>query len=381
MNFQPRPMRVLHVVGGMNIGGTETWLMHILRKNNPKHFQMDFLVHTETRCTYDDEIRALGSRVIPCLKPSRLWSYASNFRKIIARYGPYDIVHSHVHHFSGLVLRLAYNAQVPFCIAHSHSDTSRLQSEAGLRRRIYQNLMTHWIQKYATVGLSVSRKAAFALFGPNWEDSRKYRVIHCGVDLAPFRNLPDASIVRKEFNIPRDAFLVGHVGNFGPPKNHVFLVEIARELVRREPQTRFLWIGDGKLRSVIQEKVTQAGLNKISCFTGSRQDVPRLLGAMDVFVFPSLWEGMPLSLIEAQAAGLPCFVSDTITNEAHVVKPLITQFSLMESAGNWSDKILANRNAPKFISRAESLLLLEQSSFSVESSYRGLEAIYSELLF
>jgi len=373
-----RPMRILQVVGGMNIGGTETWLMHVLRHVDRERYQMDFLVHTIEAQAYDEEIRSLNCRILPCLSHKQLWNYTRRLERILLQYGPYDIVHSHVHHFTGIVLRTARRARVPVRIAHSHSDTTRLQREAGPMRRFYHQLMAHWILKNATVGLAASRKAAFALFGRNWESGGKIRTIHCGIDFTPFWRLPDSGEVRSELGIPQDAFVVGHVGNFGPPKNHEFLVEIARDLARRAPQARFLWIGDGKLRSAIQRKVAQAGLDKKVCFTGLRQDVVRLLAAMDVFVFPSLWEGMPLSLIEAQAAGLPCFVSDTITTEAHVVKPLITPLSLRQPAAEWAERILRMRNMPAPISRSESLSLLEQSSFSIESSYRTLEEVYND---
>ncbi len=363
-----RPIRILQVVGGLNIGGTETWLLNVLRHLDLGRYQMDFLVHSTEPQAYEAEIRGRHCRILACPSHKRPWKYGRQLEHLLHQYGPYDIVHSHVHHFTGVVLRAARRVQVPMRIAHSHSDTSQLQRKAGPLRGIYYHLMARWIRQNATLGLAASQKAAAALFGENWATEGNFRVLPCGVDLTPFHDLPEAGEVRAEWGIPRDAFVVGHVGNFGPPKNHAFLVEIARELVRRAPETRLLCIGDGDLRPAIQEKVTQAGLEGQVCFAGRRADVPRLLAAMDVFVFPSLWEGMPLSLIEAQAAGLRCFVSDVIAAEAHVVKPLIVPLSLTQTASAWAERILIARQTRAPLSRAEALSQLGQSPFSIESS-------------
>ncbi len=174
-----RSIRILHVVSGMNRGGIETWLMHILRHIDRDHFQIDFLVHTTQPCAYDNEIRALGSKIIPCLHPSQPWLYAHNFKRILREYGSYDIVHSHVHHFSGYVLRLAQQAGVPTRIAHSHNDTSSLQAKAGLYRQLYLALMKRYIARYATAGLGASHKAVVALFGSVWETDPRWRTLYC----------------------------------------------------------------------------------------------------------------------------------------------------------------------------------------------------------
>ena len=186
MNSLSRPLRVLHVLGGMNIGGVETWLMHILRKIDRQQVQMDFLVHTDAPCVYDKEIHALGSRIIPCLSPSRPLTYARNFRQILRAQGPYDILHSHVHHFSGFVLKLAHSEGVPVRITHSHSDTSPIDQKGTILRRIYLRLCKHWVRKHATLGMAASQKAADALWGKNWQEDKRWRILYCAIDLAPF---------------------------------------------------------------------------------------------------------------------------------------------------------------------------------------------------
>lgn len=152
-----RTCRVLHVVGGMNRGGVETWLMHVLRHINRQEFQMDFLVHTDESCVYDSEIRRLGSKIIPCLHPSRPFSYARRLWCVLRDGGPYDIVHSHVHHYSGFVLRVARSAGVRSRITHSHNDMRLPDSTAGAIRGLYLRGMKRWNAQEATMGLAASR--------------------------------------------------------------------------------------------------------------------------------------------------------------------------------------------------------------------------------
>ncbi|MBW4644533.1 MAG: glycosyltransferase [Goleter apudmare HA4340-LM2] len=170
--------RILHVIGGMNRGEVQTWLMYILRHIDRKYFQMDFLVHTIQPCAYDEEIFGLGSQIIPCLYPSELWIYASNFKQILRKYGPYDVVHSHVYHFSGYVLRLAQQMGVPTCIVHSHLDTSMVENQAEFSRQLYFTLMKGWIKRYATHGLGYSHNALVNLFGEDWKTDSRWQILH-----------------------------------------------------------------------------------------------------------------------------------------------------------------------------------------------------------
>lgn len=377
MTAAQHSIRILHVVGGMNRGGIETWLMHILRHIDRDRFRMEFLVHTTQPCAYDKEIRALGGKIIPCLDPSQPRLYARNFKRILREYGPYDIIHSHVHHFSGYVLRLAQQAGVPVRIAHSHNDTSSIQAKAGLYRRLYFVLTKWWIARYATLGLGASRKAVADLFGPVGETDPRWRVLYCGIDLTPFRDFINPVSVRTELGIPADAFVIGHVGRFCEQKNHVFLVDIAAEVAKREPRMRLLLVGDSSLRPDIEQKVAQLGLTDRVIFAGGRSDVPRLmLGAMDVFLLPSLYEGLGLVLLEAQAARLPCIFSDVVPEEADVVKPLVQRLSLSQPASAWAEAVLAAPGAASTITQAEALAGVEKRSFNIETSVKALTQLY-----
>ncbi len=371
------PVRILHVVGGMNRGGIETWLMHVLRRVDRARFAMDFVAHTSQRCAYDDELRGLGAAIYPCPHPGRPLRYARTFRRILRDHGPYDVVHSHVHDYSGYVLRLAKQGGVRGRIAHSHNDTSPVRARAGILRRGYYGLMSRWIDRYATAGLAASRQAAADLFGPAWETDRRWQVLHYGIDLDPFRHREDAVAVRAELGLPANTLVLGHVGRFMEQKNHAFLLRIAAEVARRVPETHLLLVGEGELRAATEAEAGRLGLAGRVTFAGVRSDVPRLmLQAMDVFVLPSLYEGLPLVLVETQAAGLMSFVSDVITPEAACVMPVVRRLSLAAPAAQWAEAILAARGGSPVIPREEALRIVERSSFNIRLSIERLEGVY-----
>lgn len=372
-----RRIRILHVVGGMNRGGIETWLMHVLRHIDRDRFQMDFLVHTEKPCPYDDEARDLGSKIIPCLDPSKPWLYALNFKRILREYGPYDIVHSHVHHFSGYVLWLAKQAGINVRIAHSHNDTASAEATAAWHRRLYLDLSKWLLARYATVGLGCSRNAVADLFSSNWKTDQHWRVLYYGVNLSSFREYADASSVRAEFGIPADAFVIGHAGRFETQKNHLFLLEIAAEVAKQEPKMHLLLMGDGSLRPNIERKAAAMGLGDRVIFAGNRSDVPRLmLNAVDLFLFPSLHEGLGLVLIEAQAAGLPCVFSDVVPEEADLVRPLLQRISLSKPASVWAEAVISARSCGVALCPIEALAIVENSPFNIAKSVKTLTEIY-----
>lgn len=372
-------IHILQVVGGMNWGGVETWLMHVLRHIDREQFHIDFLVHTEKPCAYDDEIRALGSRIIPCMHPSHPLQYALNFRRVLREYGPYNVVHSHVHHFSGYAIWLACLAGVPIRIAHSHSDTSGLQAQASFPRRTYLTVMEYLIRQCSTNGIAASSEAGKALFVNGWGIDPRWRTLYCGIDLEVFRKKINKSEIRCKLNIPENAIVIGHVGSFISVKNHKFIIEIAAEVVRQDSNTYFLLVGDGSLRPQIEEAVSEAGLISRVIFVGLRSDVPQvMLGAMDMFLMPSLYEGLPVAALEAQAAGLRCILSDTISPEVSVVQDLVRWLSLSQPAQVWAETILSLRNEPKLLSQTEATNCMEKSKANILLSIKDLQSLYDD---
>jgi glycosyltransferase involved in cell wall biosynthesis len=365
----------------MNRGGIETWLMHVLRNIDRDQFQMDFLVHSQQPCPYDDELLELGSKILYCPYHSKPWLYGPTFRRLMREHGPYDIVHSHVHDYSGFVLRLAHQSHIKGRIAHSHNDSTHFDSQSNLVRRKYLGLMRYWIKRYATVGLACSQRAAKAIYGAAWNIDSRWHVLHCGLDFSPFYRDVDPTLIRAELGIPKDAWVIGHVGRFTKEKNHSFLIAIAREVIQHVPHAHFLLVGEGTLRQEIESKVMHAGLRDAFTFTGSRPDVPQIMrGAMDAFLLPSLSEGLGLVLVEAQAAGLPCIFSDVVPPEADMVQPLITRVSLSKSAEVWAKQIFSKYSKPPDIPRSEALDAVVTGSFAIQRSIAHLSSIYHDAL-
>jgi glycosyltransferase involved in cell wall biosynthesis len=367
-------LRVLHVVGTMNPGGVETWLLHVLEHIERDRFQFDFCVCGPQAGLYAAEVERLGGKILKCPKGANLWLFRRDFRRVL-RDGKYDVIHSHVHFFSGALLRWAKAEGVPIRIAHSHN--ARDGRSDSRTRSYYRKLMKSWINRYATRALAASKPAARELFGENWVADNRLQILHYGLDLHPFQELFDRREVRAELGIPFDAPVIGHVGRFDEQKNHRFLLEIAVAVLRCRPGVHFLLVGDGPLRPEIEASARQLGLSREIHFVGIRTDVPRLMvAAMDLFVFPSLHEGLGLCLLEAQAARLRCLVSDTVPKEVVRVHEAVEFLALSAGGDYWSRKVMqgldARRNDPVPGLDAE-----VQSRFSMQQSLRHLMRIYS----
>lgn len=358
----------------MNPGGVETWLLHLLEHIERDRFQFDFCVCGTQVGLYEPEVERLGGRILKCPKGANLRSFRRRFRRVL-RDGNYDVVHSHVHFFSGTLLRWANAEGIPIRIAHSHNThDGRTDSRA---RRCYRKLMKFWINRYSTHGLAASKPAATELFGESWQKDDRFQVLHYGLDLHPFQESFDRREVRSELGIPSDVQVIGHVGRFDEQKNHRFLLEIAYSLLKTRPNIHFLLIGDGPLRSEIEARAQQMGISREIHFVGLRKDVPRLmLAAMDLYLFPSLYEGLGLCLLEAQAAGLRCLVSDTVPKEVVRVPESIEFLPLTASKDYWATRIIQGLGAR----RTQPVPILNggiQSEFSTGRSLRHLMGVYS----
>jgi len=370
----PRPIKILHCLGTLDPGGVETWLLSVLRSIDRNQFQFDFCTLGERAGLYADEIEQAGAKVIRC-PLAEYWSLGSRFKRIL-RDGQYHVVHSHAHFFSGVLLRWARARGVPIRIAHSHTSYDEY-AERPLRR-YYRDLMLRWIQRYCTHGLAASRTAADELFTESWPEDDRFKVLHCGIDLTLFQDNFDKDQLRNELGIPLDAPVVGHVGRFVKPKNHRFLLEVAGNILKMRSDIHFLFVGDGPLRAEIETQSRDAGISNNVHFAGTRTDIPRLMRAcMDAFIFPSLWEGFGLVLIEAQAAGLPCIVSNTVSVETSIFHEQMIRLPLSDDKKEWAiktiDALTVRPVASQLATRA-----LEQTDFCIRASSAQLEQLYGQ---
>lgn len=328
------PIRILHVVTYMGRGGLETMIMNYYRHIDRSAVQFDFLVHREFQADYDDEIATLGGRIyrLPQLIP---WSgsYKKALNQFFADHPEYRIVHVHQDCLSSVILRAAKQRGVPIRIAHSH--TSNQDKNLKYPIKLYYRRQ---IPTYATHLFACGQDAGAWMFR-----GAPFQIVNNAIDAKKYRYDPvQAKQIREELGIPDDSFVIGHVGRFVSLKNHKFLVDIFAEIQKKQENTRLLLVGDGDLRDETERKVSALGLNEKVIFAGVRSDVPELLQAMDAFVFPSMYEGLPVTMIEAQAAGLPCYISDKVPLECKITG-LVTQIPLQTPAEQWAEQILADQ--------------------------------------
>lgn len=367
-------IRVLHAVGGMNRGGTETWLLNTLRFSDKRHFDFTFLKSTTSEHAYDKELLSLGGSIAVCEGPRRLHAFVPAFAKLL-RSERFDIVHSHLHFFSGVILAVAAACRVGVRIAHAHTDTRLAQTQRSLQRRGYRAMMQQATRVSMTHGLAVSDGAAKDLFGRSYAADKRVQLFSCGIDLAPYQSTNDRTQIRASLGIPHDAQVIGHVGRLEPPKNHAFLVDVAQRVMQRNPRVFLLLIGDGALRAALERKVAAMGIEHRTRFVGSVGNVPELLlGAVDAFVFPSLWEGLGLAVVEAQAAGLRCVVSSEVPASAVVNAESVERLSLAAPLEVWETAVVRALQVP--LQRDAGLALVRSSPFNISESSRALFKLY-----
>ncbi|MDQ2946719.1 MAG: glycosyltransferase [Acidobacteriota bacterium] len=337
------PARVLHVLGSMNRGGAETLVYNLYNNIDRTRLQFDFAVHTSQPSHYDKELTCRGARIFALPEPqvAGLTSYHRALSRTLHQYGPFGGVHSHVRYFSGFVLRTAHACGVPIRVAHGHSFHD--ERPPGLKRSAYLWVAKRLVQRHATHLLGCSRSVCERLYGPKcWGDAR-VAIAANAIDLAQYSDPQNTVSLRSELGLGNE-FLVGHIGSFRDAKNHKFLIEFFAELVRQSPEAHLVLAGNGILQAAIREQFARSGMSANVHFLGVRGDVPQILSSLDVFVFPSLHEGLPTVLIEAQAAGIPCVISDTVTTEVDMHLGLSTFLSLRAPTADWVDAaFLAHR--------------------------------------
>ena len=329
-------IRVLQVVTVMNRGGLETMLMNYYRKMDRNKIQFDFMVHREAKGHYDDEILSLGGRIhrMPQIRPGNYRAYFNKLDQFFSDHKEYKVVHSHINENSSFVLRAAKKAGIPCRIAHSH--LSDLGIDLKLPFRLYARSV---MRDNPTNYFACSKNAGKWLFRN--KDTEDIKVLNNAVNVEEFLfNKETRQKIRQELNV-RDELVIGHIGRFNKQKNHDFLIDIFKSVVEKRPDSVLVMVGEGDLKPQIEKKVSDLGLSSNVRFLGVRSDIADLMQGMDLFLFPSLFEGLPVVLVEAQAAGLKCVVSDSITKESDITGR-IEFTSLQETPEEWANVILSS---------------------------------------
>jgi glycosyltransferase involved in cell wall biosynthesis len=370
------PRKILHIQNSVNQGGIETWQMQMFRGSRVIREESQICIMSAQPLeeqAYTAELREMGIPLYPLpLSRRKMLSWLSSLRALCKRLAP-QIAHVQLNGLSGYPLLALADLPIPQKIAHYHVTYPSYKPLTYL----FASAMRQLEAQSATQLLGCSSWALetyqAALPAPLCIPRR---VLHYGIDLRPYEQPVDATALRASLGIPPDAFVIGHVGRFNHQKNHRFIIEIAKILCPQLPQAHFLWIGDGELRSPLEAAIRDAGLPTRFTLTGTRKDIPALMkGAMDLFLFPSLFEGLGLVMIEAQAGGRPCLYADTIPPEADVVPSLLQRLSLRLDANAWAEAILASRDRA-YPPQEEALKLLYQSPYHLPTATRALEEIY-----
>ena len=366
------PIRVLQVFAEMNRGGAETMIMNLYRHIDRAKIQFDFIVHTQEKCAFDDEIEQLGGRIykVPKYVGTNHFAYKNAWKNFFMSHSDYKIIHGHVRSTASVYLKIArkYNLTA---IAHSHS----ISSGSGIKA-VIKNLLQYPIRHISDYFIACSESAGRWLFGDKIVASNKFKILNNAIEIEHFTfNNQVRDTIRKEFSI-EDKYVIGHVGRFHPTKNHEFLIDIFKSVQSKVNNSVLLLIGDGALKESIRMKVRKEKLENSVIFAGVRSDVPDIFQGMDIFVMPSLFEGLPVTLIEAQASGINCVISDAITREVKITDR-VDFVSLQKSAEEWAEIIL------KYIGKNERTNTSNQiikAGYDIKSNAKWLEGYYKSIL-
>ncbi len=320
----------------MDLGGAETLIMNWYRNIDRKKLQFDFLCHNRTEAKYSKEILSLGGRMycIPGMSHGGPLKYQNNLYAFFSSHKEYMVVHSHMNELNGIILKQAQKAGIPNRYTHMHT----VFTNVSLEKKILLMICKKNINRYTTRAFSCSRAAGEQLYRK--ELLKTFTVISNGINVENFRyHETVAAAVREELGIGNGP-VIGHVGRFAPVKNHAFILHCFKGFLDLYPEAKLILIGEGELNERIKIDADEMGISDSVLSLGTRTDVNRLMNAMDLFLFPSIKEGLPVSVIEAQAAGLGVLISDAISDET-MLTDLIRQKSLSDPPIEWAHELSA----------------------------------------
>lgn len=368
MKKKEEPIRIAQIIGKWLGGGVEAVVMNYYRHLDHSKVQFDFICDDDSTNIPYDEIEKLGGKVILIPPYQKVFKYQKELRRVL-RDGKYKIVHSHINTLSVFPLYAAKKVGVPVRIAHSHSTTNKKEWKKNLLKQV----LRPFSKKYATNYMCCSELAGRWLFGDKAYDEGKVYLLNNAIDLDKFKydkKIRDKK--RKELGIKEDTIVIGHIGRFVAQKNHTFLIDIFNQFHKKEKNSILLLAGQGPLQEEIKNKVRELGLDDSVGFLGQRNDANELYQAFDVFLLPSLYEGLPVVGVEAQASGLLCFFSDDMTKETKVLDSTVFM-SLSNTSEEWTGEILTNLKDYKRINTKNEV---SDNGFDIEIEARKLEKYY-----
>lgn len=366
------PIRIAHIVGKWVGGGVEAVIMNYYRHIDRNKIQFDFFCDSDSTNIPYDEIEKLGGKVIIIPPYQQIFKYQKELKKVLKE-GNYKIVHSHINTLSVFPLRVAKKVGIPVRIAHSHSTTNKKEWKKNLMKQF----LRPFSKVYATDYFACSELAGRWLFGNKEYDKGNVYLLNNAIDVDKFKyDEKLRKMKRKELGIKDDTLVIGHVGRFVEQKNHEFLIDIFNEVHKKEKNAILLLVGQGPLEDKIKEKVKSYGLDKNVKFLGQRNDVSELYQVFDVFLLPSLYEGLPVVGVEAQASGLLCVFSSAMTKETKVLNSTLF-LDLSLSSLEWANHIMDNYSKYKRIGTKDEI---SENCFNIKEEGNKLENIYLDLI-
>lgn len=368
MNNQP--IRVAHIMGKMVSGGVESVVMNYYRNINKGKVQFDFIVDEDSTYIPTNEIESMGGRVIIVPPYQKIHSYIKRLKEIFIK-NEYKIVHSHLNTLSIFPLYAAKISNVPLRIAHSHSTSNKKE----WKKNILKNILKPLSKVNATHYFCCSELAGRWLFGNKAYDNNKVKLINNAIDVDKFiYNEEIRDKIRKEIKV-ENKLVIGHVGRFVEQKNHIALIDIFNEIYKINPDSILLLAGDGPLLGDIRNKVNSLNLTDAVKFLGVRKDINNIMQGIDVFLLPSLYEGLPVVGVEAQASGCLCILSSNMTKETKVIET--TKFlNISDEPKEWAKHILEEY---KNFKRKDTKQEIINSNFEIKSEAKKLQNDYLEL--
>lgn len=362
------PIRILHFVPSMRAAGIENFIMNLYRQIDRSKIQFDFVVHTKEPQVYDSEIEQLGGKIyrLTYKDDKNFFKYIKDLNQLFSQHPEYRIVHGNMQSMMPVYLHIAKKHKIPVRIAHAHNS----DYEKSVKGFVL-HLLSKFTKYESTTNFACSNEAAEYLFS-----DQKYHFIPNAIDANKFKfNANSRAKIRKQLNLSDDDILIGHIGRFEKQKNHNRLIEIFRIVHASNPKFKLMLIGSGKLQNQIKRRVEKANLSNSVIFIGEIEKVSDYYNAMDIFILPSLYEGLPVTLIEAQFANLNCVVSDNITKQAKLTDQTL-YIDLRENNKKWAkylNEIACNTQ------RTLNTSSLENKTFDIKNTAPKIQAKYEKL--
>ena len=367
------PVRVLMLFTILNRGGAETMVMNYYRAIDRSKVQFDFVVHREEEGDYEEEIRSLGGkiyRMMP-LRPHTFGKYEKQISSFFDAHPEYRIIHGQCSESGYFFYKEAARRGIPVIIAHAHNSHVKFDL-----KWIVRTWMKHQMRPYLTHYFACGEEAAEWLFGKQL--AKNAIILKNAINTLQYKfdeQLREKK--RKELRLPSSTLTICHIGRFDKVKNHSFILDIFEKILKKRPDAHLLLIGDGVLRKQTENKAKEKGILAQVRFLGVRKDVNELLQVADVMVFPSLFEGLGIAVVEAQCTGMPCIISDIIPNEVMITN-LVEKVSLHESASTWAEKLIAATT--RTFDRPAYAEKVASAGYDIKSNSRWLENFYLNVL-